>query len=1069
MGKKYVSIAKITPPNAAGIAPRKRLFKLVDKARLSPVVFIVSPAGSGKTALLSSYISEKKLHCLWYSVDEGDADVATFFQYMRGAAKKIAPGLRKPLPLFSSDYAHGISVFSRRYFEDLYSRVKPPFLFVFDNFQAVPLHSKFYTMISYGLAEIPDGVNVVILSRKEPPSQFSRLEASSRMQLVGWKEVRFTRRETRDLVRTKSLSYVTKESIDWVYKKADGWAAGLILMFESLNKSDIDLRSLEKISAKRIFGYFAQEIFQKVERNLQKFLVKTAFLQAFTAPMADKITGLHNSEKILDDFIKGYGFTEVYFQEKAVYHYHPLFREFLISRAEDLFEGGELAGIKQDASSIMEESGRIEEAFQLLRESGNVRRLAEIIRNHAEIFIKQGRNQTVLNWIQSLPKKTLSSDPWLQYWIGVCRLPFDSAESLVHFEEAFHKFRERKDVPGIFLSWSGIMESIMYGRESLKELDAWFSIIEDMMTEFKEFPFEYIEVKVLCSMVRSLALRRPSHVKMDKWIYRVRDVIKKSKDVQSKINCLVSLACYLYSGGNFRELAIVLESLQALLKQREIDPLTMLTFDWVNAAYYNVMSMYEDGVKVVSEGRKLARSLGFNVMEFVLLGHAVLISLKTGDFVSSEKYLNIMQSCLPSVRPWETEFYHYCSAWEALYRDDPVTARTHSEQCLRMCEHTGNPWTTSTAHVLHAVISFIYGKQKEAFKLLLKARSIGSQCKNEFIRYICLFTEAYFYLQQGKESPGLDAIRKGMRMGREKGFVNIFMWKRGVMERVVTKAIEHGIEVTYLKDLIRKNALLPEASHLEIDLWPWPLKIFTLGRFTILKGGVPLNFSGKAQHKPLLILKTLIALGGREVAEERIADMIWPEAYGDAAHSAFTTTLSRLRQLVGMEEAVKVYQGKVFLDNRYCCTDIWEFERILGRLDSMWEKGFLGNDMRKAVQLAEKALKLYKGPFLSGDNEPWLLSTRERLRNKFLRNVKRLGNYWEYAGKSNKALECYEKGLEVDDLAEEFYRQIMKCYRQMGKPSEAIIVYKRCHQILSSILGIEPSSETKAIYEILKS
>jgi hypothetical protein len=49
MGKKYVSIAKITPPNAAGIAPRKRLFKLVDKARLSPVVFFFMSGGAGNT------------------------------------------------------------------------------------------------------------------------------------------------------------------------------------------------------------------------------------------------------------------------------------------------------------------------------------------------------------------------------------------------------------------------------------------------------------------------------------------------------------------------------------------------------------------------------------------------------------------------------------------------------------------------------------------------------------------------------------------------------------------------------------------------------------------------------------------------------------------------------------------------------------------------------------------------------------------------------------------------------------------------------------------------------------
>jgi DNA-binding SARP family transcriptional activator len=97
-----------------------------------------------------------------------------------------------------------------------------------------------------------------------------------------------------------------------------------------------------------------------------------------------------------------------------------------------------------------------------------------------------------------------------------------------------------------------------------------------------------------------------------------------------------------------------------------------------------------------------------------------------------------------------------------------------------------------------------------------------------------------------------------------------------------------------------------------------------------------------------------------------------------------------------------------------------------------------------------------------------MVSIRERLRNKFLRNVRRLGIYWEQSGELARAVDCYQKGLEVDDLAEEFYQCLMKCYQQMGKRAEALAVYKRCYQILSSVLGIEPSPETEAIKQALK-
>jgi two-component SAPR family response regulator len=172
---------------------------------------------------------------------------------------------------------------------------------------------------------------------------------------------------------------------------------------------------------------------------------------------------------------------------------------------------------------------------------------------------------------------------------------------------------------------------------------------------------------------------------------------------------------------------------------------------------------------------------------------------------------------------------------------------------------------------------------------------------------------------------------------------------------------------------------------------------------------------------------------------------------------------------LGVEPAIRLHEGKVFLDPRYCCIDVWALERTLGKADAAWSAELFGRDEEKPVKLAKKAMKMYTGAFLAGDDEPWLTSMRERLRNKFLRNIRRLGHYWELARELNKAVECYQKGLEVDDLQEEFYQRIMKCYQQMGKRGEAIAVYDRCCQVLFNVLGIKPSSETEALMtELLK-
>ncbi len=97
-----------------------------------------------------------------------------------------------------------------------------------------------------------------------------------------------------------------------------------------------------------------------------------------------------------------------------------------------------------------------------------------------------------------------------------------------------------------------------------------------------------------------------------------------------------------------------------------------------------------------------------------------------------------------------------------------------------------------------------------------------------------------------------------------------------------------------------------------------------------------------------------------------------------------------------------------------------------------------------------------------------MLSTRERLRSKFLRVIIKLGTYREQARQWESAAELFQKGLEIDPLTEEFYQHLMVCYQQLGRRSEALAVYNRCKSLLSATLGIAPSPQTENLYQIFK-
>jgi LuxR family maltose regulon positive regulatory protein len=148
-----------------------------------------------------------------------------------------------------------IPTFTFRYFENLCGRLKVPFIIVFDNYQEVPSESPFHEIILNGLSRIPEGVNVILISRNEPPPFYARLQANRQMGLIGWNELRFTQKESRSIISFRAPEIRSKEAIERLHKITDGWVAGLILISEGL-KRGVEIQSLEKSAPEKIIDYF---------------------------------------------------------------------------------------------------------------------------------------------------------------------------------------------------------------------------------------------------------------------------------------------------------------------------------------------------------------------------------------------------------------------------------------------------------------------------------------------------------------------------------------------------------------------------------------------------------------------------------------------------------------------------------------------------------------------------------------------------------------------------------------------------------------------------------------------
>jgi len=516
MTREHASIAKITRPSAKGIFPRKRLFRILDTCRKYPVTWVSGPAGSGKTTLVSSYLDANKLPCLWYQVDERDSDIATFFYYMGLAGRKAAPRKKKPLPLLTPEYLQGISKFTLRYFENLFSRFKVPYILVLDNYHWVPAGSNFHDVISDGLSTVPDGINVILISRHDLPPVLTRLHANGLMKMLGWDELRLTLEESTEIAWGRLKRKLPKETIRYLHNATDGWVAGLILMLENLRREGVAPKSFGKLTPKEIMDYLGSEFFERTEKETQEFLLKTAFLPRITAKMAEKLTGLPNAGSILSALNRNNNFTDAHYSQETAYQYHQLFRDFLMARAKETYSNETLSTLLHQAAVLLEEAGRTEVAISLFCDIGDWEAMAQIIMKQAPLMLAQGRYRPLEEWLDSLPKEMLENDSRLLYWKGASRFPFDPSAAESYFEQAYEQFTVQSNLPGILLAWSGVLDSILWGFESLPHLDHWIQIFLELPENPEASIPPEIWIRVVSSMVNVLTFyRRSEHSEIE--------------------------------------------------------------------------------------------------------------------------------------------------------------------------------------------------------------------------------------------------------------------------------------------------------------------------------------------------------------------------------------------------------------------------------------------------------------------------------------------------------------------------------------------------------------------------
>ncbi len=1072
--------SKITSPVISGVFKREELFRSLDSMRDRPAVWISGPAGAGKTTLAASYLSFLKIPHTWYQMDRTDEDPATFFYYMGLAAKRLPGRSRKALPLFTAEYAGGLPAFTSGYFEALFGRLKPPHVLVFDNSQEAMQSTSIQEIIARAVLLAPAGIQCLLISRCEPPPRLVYMLANRRMEHIGWEAIKFSLAESEAFINAYGKKKVSVDAILELHEKTQGWAAGLSLLLQEMKMAGTP-EGLSSVRPENIFDYFAGEILEKMEGSTVEFLLKASSLPKIPERLAGKLTGLETAGKILSRLSRSNYFIERR-NTPPVYQFHPLFREFLASRAAETYSKEDIFAMKRASAALLEEAGETGDAAELWMECEDWAALSRVILKNAQTLLTQGRIQTLNGWISKIPGEMLEGSPWLLYWSGICLMGTDTSRARGHLEKAFRTFvsgentgcLSGEDMAGALLCWSFIVDSYLYEWDDFSDLGGWIDRLYSLMAaaDFK-FPSSQIEARVSASMTCAMVSTRPWHPDAEKWAEKALVLAKNHGDPACQIQTL-NFAAYFYGWrGDFNKSLLLTEEFRTAASRSDVSPLFKIS--WLSLSAVNNLFLTPSPARALDEitlAHEISRAAGIKVMNhFIVVG--AFAALANGDFKKADEILKGKERANIQGRIGLSHFL-FVLAYREFLAGNLVQASAHAEAALKYAAGAKYPYASALCHFGSAQIKHSMGLHEQADAHIRAALELSAGSK--IFDFMCISARAQFCFDKGEYGQGLEYLREGFRIGRERNYPGfIWWWDPPAMAGLCAKALEAEIEPHYARELVLKRGLTDYAGPVEVENWPWPVKVHTLGEFRIELGGHTLEPHGKPQQKPLALLKMLIALGQRDIPEGKITDLLWPEAEGDLAHKSFEMTCARLRGMIGAK-AVQVRGGLVTLGERHCWTDLRAITRIISGAETWWRKAGLKEKkpstamdvcgLETAMDLTEKALALYKGDFLPADpGQAWAIAARGKVKNALLRLTMKAGKHLQQRGQWEMAARKYEKALELDNLVEELYQDLMLCQINLGRRAQAARTYRQCKKALRASLGIDTSPATDNIYK----
>ncbi len=231
------------------------------------------------------------------------------------------------------------------------------------------------------------------------------------------------------------------------------------------------------------------------------------------------------------------------------------------------------------------------------------------------------------------------------------------------------------------------------------------------------------------------------------------------------------------------------------------------------------------------------------------------------------------------------------------------------------------------------------------------------------------------------------------------------------------------------------------------------LEIRLLGQFTVQVDGAAVEMTAR----PAQALLAYLLLNPVAHRRERLAGLLWPDSSEANARRNLRQALWQIRRALGDQAKTLMLIDEITLAFNRGSDYGLDVERIAQPL----EDATTADDLMQIVAV-------YAGELLPGFYDEWVLLEREQLQAQFERKLNLLLERLVEARRWTEVLHWGEHWIALGYTPEPAYRALMLAHAGLGDRSSVADVYRRCVEALERDLSVEPSAQTRALYERLR-